>query len=359
MIILNNDTVSMCEHCYRHIPAIRFELNGEVYLGKTCKIHGYQECKIESDSEFYKSHTYIRRNPSSYWLDITNRCNLDCPFCYQLPDNKSVDPSIDYILHEISMLPDNGFPLSLVGAEATTRKDLAELVKRIQQLPGKPRKIMIVTNGVNLAKDHYIEQFVNIPDMMWTIGLNHTNYIGKHIREKQLEGIKNCVKYNQKIKNFTYTTGDLKDIPDILEEIQYWKQTNICDSARIQLGVEIGRTPEEGASELFLSDLVKFVKQYCIDKGYSFVPKHELSNRTHYAVEINGIIHRLIKWVDVRTIDLEEMYSESLAQLVPNKPMSLLLHQFIIRDRAINNKQMLLDTIPEKYQWKEYQNTII
>ena len=351
-----NDTVSLCETCYKHIPAVKFIRDNKLYLGKTCSKHGYNEVLIETDIDFYfNEHTYIKREPSSYWLDITNRCNLDCPFCYQLPDNKSVDPSIDYILNEISMLPDNGFPISLVGAEATTRKDLAELVTKIQQLPGKTRKIMIVTNGVNLAKDHYIEKFVNIPNVMWTFGLNHSNYIGQHIREKQLEGIKNCVKYNQTIKNFTYTTGDLNHIPDILEEVQHWNRENICNSARIQLGVEIGRTPEEGAPELFLSDLVKYVKNYCVEKGYSFVYKPKLSNRTHYAVEINGIMHRLIKWVDVRTIDMEESYSESLAQLVPYKPMSLLLHQFILRDRAVNNKEMLFDTIPEKYRFKEHE----
>lgn len=345
-----NDTVSLCEQCYRHIPAVKFVRDDKVYLGKTCPKHGYHECLVESDSDFYfKEQQYFKREPSSYWIDITNRCNLDCPFCYQKPDNKSIDPSIDFILTEISMLPDNGFSLSLVGAEATTRKDLDILVRRIQELPGKLRKIMIVTNGVNLAKDHYIEKFVGLENVSWTFGLNHKNYIGTHIREKQLEGIKNCVKYNQKIKNFTYTTGNLIDIPDILEEVQYWKQEGICDSVRIQLGVEIGRTPDEVATELFLSDLVKCVKDYCASKNYSFVPRYDLSNRTHYAVEINGIIHRLIKWVDVKTIDMEETYSESLAQLVPTKPMSPLLHQFILRDRVINNNQMLYDTIPEKY----------
>lgn len=346
-----NHTTSLCEECYRHIPAVKFIKDDKVYLGKTCPKHGYTEVVIESDSDFYfKEQQYFKREASSYWIDITNRCNLDCPFCYQKPDNKSIDPTIDYILHEISMLPDNGFPISLVGAEATTRKDLHELVKRIQELPGKHRKIMIVTNGVNLAKEHYIEKFVGLENVSWTFGLNHKNYIGTHIREKQLEGINNCVKYNQKIKNFTYTTGNLNDIPDILEEVQHWNKMNICDNVRIQLGVDIGRTPEEGAPELYLSDLVKYVKNYCIEKQYTFEPRYDLSNRTHYAVDINGITHRLIKWVDVRTIDMEETYSESLAQLVPNKPMSPLLHQFILRDRVINEKQMLFDTIPEKYR---------
>lgn len=137
-----NDTVSLCEECYRHIPATKFIRDDKVYLGKTCPKHGYKEVQIESDVDFYfKEQQYIKRDPSSYWLDITNRCNLDCPFCYQLPDNKSIDPTIDYIIHEISLLPDNGFPLSLVGAEATTRKDLHILVKRIQQLPENPERL--------------------------------------------------------------------------------------------------------------------------------------------------------------------------------------------------------------------------
>jgi hypothetical protein len=73
-------------------------------------------------------------------------------------------------------------------------------------------------------------------------------------------------------------------------------------------------------------------------------------NRTHYAVRINGIEHKFIKWCDVRTIDLEEVQSESWASIVPGKPMSPLLHQVILRDQAVNKGQMLLDTVPEKYR---------
>ena len=35
--------------------------------------------------------------------------------------------------------------------------------------------------------------------------------------------------------------------------------------------------------------------------------------------------------------------------------MSPLLHQFILRDRVLNNKEMLYDVIPEKYRYKEYE----
>lgn len=343
------DTHSLCEHCYRHIPAKRFIRDGSIYLGKTCPKHGYHECLVEIDSEFYLNQDYERRKPNSYWLDITNRCNLDCPHCYQMPENTSTDPSVDYILFQIGNYPDNGFPISLVGAEPTTRRDLPELIRKIQELPGKPRMIMIVTNGINLGKIDYASQFVGIKNLKWTIGLNHPDYNGGVIRKKQEEGIKNCVSLGLTIKNFTYTLGSLDQLPYVLEEIQEWYRKGICDNARIQVGVDIGRTPEDHGVELYLSDLVKATKEVVLDKNWSWEPTSE-GNRTHYAVYINGVLHRLIKWVDVKTIDFSEVFSESLAELVPGKPMSTLLHQVILRDRFVNQKQPLFDTLPEQYR---------
>jgi molybdenum cofactor biosynthesis enzyme MoaA len=346
----NQETLSMCDRCYRHVPATKFERDGKIWLGKTCKSHGYHECLVEIDAEFYNSQQYEKRLPASYWLDITNRCNLDCPHCYQMPDNLSLDPSIDIILNQIKNWPDNGWPISLVGAEPTTRKDLAELVRAIQALPGKSRMIMIVTNGINLGKEHYAQQFKGIENLKWTIGLNHPEYNGGAIRNKQEQGIENCVKYGLTIKNFTYTIGDLSQLDYVLEEIQQWNHKGICDNARIQVGVDIGRTPDDHGPELYLSDLAKTTKILCEEKGWSWEVSPTEGNRTHYLVRINGIVHRLIKWVDVKTIDFSETFSEAYADMIPGKPMSPLLHQVILRDRSKNEGQLLFDTLPEKYR---------
>lgn len=273
-----------------------------------------------------------------------------------MPDNQSKDPTLDWLIDQVKKWPDDGLPISLVGAEPTTRKDLDILVKEIKNLPGKPRMIMIVTNGINLGKYDYAKKFQGIDNLKWTIGLNHPDYNGGTIRSKQEEGIKNCVELGLVIKNFTYTLGSLDQLPFVLDEVQYWNNSGICDNARIQLGVEIGRTPDDHGEELYLSDLVKETKKVCKDKGWSFEYSKPESNRTHYAVRINGVLHRLIKWCDVKTIDLEETQSESWAELVPHKPMSSLLHQVIIRDRFINEQQPLYDTIPVKYRNKNVQS---
>jgi organic radical activating enzyme len=347
---MNENTISMCEHCYRHVPANKFEKDGKIWISKTCPEHGYHECLVEIDSKFYQEQIYNKRKPNSYWLDTTNRCNLDCPHCYQMPDNMSKDPSIDELIKEIEKWPDDGLPISLVGAEPTTRKDLVDLVDAINSLDRKPRTILIVTNGINLGKFDYAEKFKDIKNLKWTIGLNHPEYNGGTIRKKQEQGIKNCIELGLTIKNFTYTLANLEQLDFVLEEMQSWNNQGICDNARIQVGVDIGRVPEGDHREYYLSELVKAAKKVADIKGWSWEPDIEVSNRTHYAVRINGVLHRLIKWCDVRTIDFEETQSESWAQLIPHKPMTSLLHQVILRDRYINEGLPLYDTIPEKYQ---------
>jgi molybdenum cofactor biosynthesis enzyme MoaA len=340
-----HNTISLCKICYKHIPADRFEKDGKMMLGKTCPEHGYQEAVLDINADFYKSQQYERRTPSSYWLDITNRCNLDCPHCYQMPDNMSKDPTIDELLEEIMSWPDNGYPVSLVGAEPTVRRDLPDLVEAINNLPIKPRMILVVTNGVYLAKWDYVKRFKDLPNLKWTFGLNHPDYNGGQIRTKQMEGLENCFKLGLDVKTLTYTLGGLEQLPDVMHEVQKYGI-----NARIQLGVEIGRVPDGEFRELYLSELVAEAEQFCKDNRWSWEVDNVGGNRTHFAVKINDIEHKFIKWCDVNTIDLEEVQSESWASIVPGKPMSPLLHQVILRDQAVNKNRVLFDTIPEKYR---------
>jgi uncharacterized radical SAM superfamily Fe-S cluster-containing enzyme len=117
------DTLSLCEHCYRHVPAVRFERDGQIWLWKKCKFHGESEHLVEPDAEFYLNYNYPRKALNSYLIEVTNKCNLACPNCYQEPDNMSKDPSIDYLLSIIQSWPDDGKPVALCGAEPTVRKD--------------------------------------------------------------------------------------------------------------------------------------------------------------------------------------------------------------------------------------------
>jgi len=340
------DTLSLCEHCYRHVPAVRFLRDNGIWLGKTCKVHGYSEHLVEPDSEFYLNYNYHRHALTSYFIEVTNHCNLACPHCYQEPDNTQVDPSIEYMLDLIKSWPDDGYPIALVGAEPTTRKDLPELIKKIQQLPGKPRGLMILTNGVYMSNYEYADRFKDFKNVKWTIGLNHPDYQGRKVREKQMEGIKNMLSLGIKIKNISYTLADLSQMEYCLQEIQEFG-TGMCEQYRLRCGAEIGRYP--GGEKLFLSQLVKEVKTISEKHEWSVTVDPHDGNRAHYPMIINNIMVKVIQWPDVRTIDLGEVQTEAIADMLPGKPPSPLVHQVMLRDGHINKKLPLYDTIPKEY----------
>jgi hypothetical protein len=332
------DTLGICEHCYRHVPAIRFLRNGSIYIGKTCPVHGYVEHLVEPDADFYTSYEYTRRALESYFLEITNHCNLACPHCYQEPDNTTADPSIDYILSLIDSWPDDGYSVALVGAEPTTRKDLPDLIRAINNMNKKHRNVMILTNGVYLSNYEYAKRFTEFDYLQWTVGLNHPEYQGHTVRRKQMEGIKNCTDLKLPIKNVSYTLETVDQLEYCLDEIQEFGDS-ICSQYRIRCGADIGRYP--GGPKIYMSQLVNEVKSISRAKGWSFSHNNGAGNRSHYAAIINNLPIKIIQWPDVRTIDLGEVQTEAIADILPGKPPSPLVHQVILRDAMINKKMML------------------
>jgi len=338
-------TLSVCEHCYRHVHATKFEKNGSIWLEKTCPTHGTVTHLIEPDGQFYLDYKYHRHALQSYFVEVTNKCNLACPHCYQMPDNLSIDPTIISLLEKIKSWPDDGYPVALVGAEPTTRKDLPDIIRSIQSLPGKPRGVMVLTNGVNMSNRSYVESFVGIPNLSWTFGLNHPDYQGHKVREKQIEGIKNCIELGLIIKNVSYTLEDMSQLEYCLKEIQEFGNS-ICQQYRVRCGADIGRTP--GGPQIYLSDLVRETKNIC--KKYNWSYEEDIyGNRAHYSVKVNGLPLKIIQWPDATTLDLSEIQTEAIADILPGQPPSPLVHQVILRDGAINKKLPLLDTIPKEW----------
>lgn len=343
-----NDTVSLCEICYRHIPAVKFERNGSIWIEKFCQKHGSFEHLVEPDAEFYLNFNHPNTSLESYFLEVTNKCNLTCPHCYQIPNNKEKDLPIDYFIEKISSYIDDGYSISLAGAEPTIRKDLELLIKEIKNIPGKDRNIIVLTNAVRLSDNDYAKKFLDLDNISWTVGLNHPDYQGNNIRKKQLEGVINLVNLGFNIKNISYTLEGFHQLEYCLDEIQEF-YLKFCKKFRIRVSSDIGRTPD-GEKTLYLSQLVNEVKKISDIKNWSFEVDYYSGNRSHYPVYINGVYIKLIQWPDVKTIDLEEKQTETWADFLPNKPISPLIHQALLRDALINKKMMLFDTVPKKYQ---------
>jgi len=91
--------------------------------------------------------------PLMAMIEVTNRCNMDCPVCFSDANHPSHDVPFAEIrrrmeqLLEVTGIP---IPLQISGGEPTVRKDLPQIVALARGLGY--RHIELITNGIRLAQ---------------------------------------------------------------------------------------------------------------------------------------------------------------------------------------------------------------
>lgn len=170
-------TYSVCPICLKRIPAVREEKNGGLVLTKTCPEHGSFSSVIWRNkidfAEWRGNRPSVKadenlncptgcglcpehlRATCCTLLEITDRCNMNCEFCFADPDGKN-DPDIEEIKLWIDGLTVPGKTLlQLSGGEPTVREDLPEIVAYAKHAGCK--YVQLNSNGLRLAED---EEFV-------------------------------------------------------------------------------------------------------------------------------------------------------------------------------------------------------
>lgn len=350
------ETVSLCHHCHKHVPALRYTKDNRVYIAKYCEVHGIMHNMIESDYEFFRSLkcVYAKSNGYGFYnstimIEVTDRCNLQCPHCYHIPNNLLKDRPLDSILKQCQDLKERHphfEKLVFAGAECTIRKDFTRLIFETKKL-GLANTAL--TNGVKLADRSFTKNCIDAGLNSITVGLNHPTYIdSQKVREKQEAALNNATEMGMQIGGVSYTMNSYSELPDIIEEIVNTNWT--ARLFRIRYGSDIGTNP--GQPRMFLSDLYKSVAAYCNKKGYLFEELNPMDNNIyHVVVSVEGKAIRLIQWCDETDIDMEFLKSGPWCDFVGDGVTNF-LHQVIRRDISKNNKIQLPDTPPERYLFR-------
>ncbi|MCJ7742613.1 MAG: radical SAM protein, partial [Methanoregula sp.] len=184
--MLIKTTRSLCPTCNSVIDAEVVEEDKKIMLHSTCPEHGNFNNLYWSDPVLY--HRFDRFEevgtgienpqnsappescPSSCGLcsnhhsqtllaniDLTNRCNLDCDFCFANARACGFvyEPDFDDIVRMMQVLRDQKpVPAPAVqfsGGEPTMREDLVDIIKMAKQM-GFPQ-VQIASNGVRLANE--------------------------------------------------------------------------------------------------------------------------------------------------------------------------------------------------------------
>jgi uncharacterized radical SAM superfamily Fe-S cluster-containing enzyme len=183
-------TTSLCPECLEHIDATVSEVEGEVWMHKTCPRHGRFETLLSSDIRSYVESPVamnvstgccggscdapaaaISTPDGAGWtnhsctvlIEITERCNLSCPTCFAGSSPRhSTMMSIETYRTRLEGLIDGGKRaadmIQLSGGEPTVHPRLAEFVELTFSMGF--RKVTINTNGIKLAQDVYADRLL-------------------------------------------------------------------------------------------------------------------------------------------------------------------------------------------------------
>ncbi|WP_305064812.1 tetraether lipid synthase Tes [Methanococcoides sp.] len=176
-------TRSICPECMKEIDAEVFVEDGKVFIEKSCSEHGTFKDIYWSDAELYEKFDQYHElgigtsNPMTQDMspllgcglcpnhktgtilaniDITNRCNLNCPVCFANAKTSGYiyEPTIEQIRNMLLLLknerPVPCYAVQFSGGEPTVRNNLPEIIAMARDLGFV--QIQIATNGVRLAK---------------------------------------------------------------------------------------------------------------------------------------------------------------------------------------------------------------
>lgn len=344
---LLSPTVSLCHHCYQHIPAYTYHKDNQLWMVKECRMHGVSHHMIERDYDFIKnlSHGVEFQSNSTVLIEVTDRCNVDCPHCYHIPDNHTQDRSIEDIVQQIETFYRPGMDICLTGAEATLRRDFPELIRRLNAHFDNIL-ISVLTNGIRFADKDFLKQCIDAGLKKVRLGLNHPSYLNNEtIRKKQIQSILNFKELVGSMNYIGYTMASVSELEDILEETtsNNWNP----HMYRIRYGSDIGRYPDQ--ERMYVSDIFKIAKSWCEKNNKSFsIIENADNNIYHVMVKIDGVPYRLIQWCDETDINMEELACGPWCCFVSDGVTNF-LHQIIRRDVWKNKKIFLPDLPPSRY----------
>ena len=185
--------------------------------------------------DFYTSLSYNdklgrAKIPFRYFLELTYRCNLQCPYCYVGSDRNKNELSTDEWKKVIDQIPFYGIT-TLVGGEPLLRKDFIDIFAYASKK--MLNKIHVVSNGI-LINDEIIDAFIKYKLLLLSVSLD--GYGENHDKNRGKDGIFDKIVSN--LENLkTKKPNQMVDIKTIVLENNLddlVKLYKLCDKMNFQ-----------------------------------------------------------------------------------------------------------------------------
>jgi uncharacterized radical SAM superfamily Fe-S cluster-containing enzyme len=265
-------------------------------MHKQCPHHGKFSAMVERDPVWYgfcKSlcNSYIY---NGYMLDITDRCNIQCKYCYHR--NGVEDKGVEDIVKE-ALLCHKLVPFILSGGEPTMHPELPKILKLLSSIG----ETIIITNGIKLCNESYMESLIaaGIKEKgeVLRVGLSfHPESKGKDIELLHL-----CRKKGYKLGSGLYVINSMEQLDQAVEV--YKEYADVLSTFRIKAASRVWNE-QKPESTIFVSDMIAHLEK----SGKVEIDVNSSNHKVSFAgVNYNGLNIKLVSWYNVGNIDLPDI----------------------------------------------------
>lgn len=231
-------------------------------------------------------------------VDITHQCNMTCLNC--CCQNRDIpDMDADWLFEILSRLPQRA-NIRITGAEATLRKDLPEIIRKIRKLKHTP---VLITNGLKLADRDYVRLLkksgVRTMNLSFNGGFDRDTYIrmdNMDCLDKKIAALENmCAERINTVFGVILTRNVNEHvIPAIWE---FMNQKNTVNEIHFRSMARIWRHMD--TEPYTLDDMIEvFAEKTGLDKSIILAGER----RKYYLdFHVNNIRVQLTRWPDLES----------------------------------------------------------
>jgi len=299
--IAMSDNLGLCNTCKARVPAEFFTREGATWIRKHCPTCGPNESLVSADAAVWQAKRdlwhYVPTDrvscklncdvcqkphkPNIVFVDVTNRCNMNCPICIATIRGMGFDfnPPMEYfekVFKELARLEPPPVVL-LFGGEPTVRTDLMDIIDLARTLGLRPH---VVTNGVKLADAEYCKKLCDARVPLRFAFDGRSADIYEKMRQnrgayaKKMQGLENLKKFSR--RKHTIIAAAAWGINDqyIGDLIQYVHDNRdlISDLGIIPLTENWEKGTFDAVKTTTMEDVEKMVKDAIPGNEVEFIP---------------------------------------------------------------------------------------
>ena len=237
-------------------------------------------------------------------VDLTHRCNMECANCY-IPNRNIPDMNKSKLYNLISRLPNRTF-IRLIGAEATMRDDLFEIISKVKEMG---HRVSLTTNGLKLGREEYVLKLKQAGLRLVLLSMNGAidDEIYKILDNGKYANLKHRDLDNLLKHKFIVNTGTIiakgvnertiKEQVDLMCDYAEKYKVKIPPVVRIRTIATLGRSMEEHTYN-FSEFKQNVCKQLNISEEYMQQNKTDeiVNNLGGFVFKHRNVMIRLVDW---------------------------------------------------------------